>query len=94
MPEGDNIKAHERVLGGLVGVPLVAVFARGIEMRGLRGRALTRVEAHGKHLVLAFDEGSAVRVHLGFAGSWRRRARAATETMAQATLALATAGEV
>jgi endonuclease-8 len=94
VPEGDNIKAHAGELAALVGVPLAAVFARGVEMRGLRGRAVTRVEARGKHLVIAFDEGSAVRVHLGIAGSWRHRARAATATMAQATLALATAHDV
>ncbi len=94
MPEGDNIHADAIALAALVGTPLVAVFARGVEMRGLRGRAVARVEAVGKHLVIAFDEGSAVRVHLGIAGSWRRRARASTETMAQASLALATAREV
>ena len=91
MPEGDNIHAHAGELGALVGEPLTGVWARGVEMRGLRGRALASAQAIGKHLVLAFDEGSAVRVHLGIAGSWRHRARASTATLAQATLALATA---
>lgn len=94
MPEGDNIHAHAAALSTLVGEPLVAVYARGVEMRGLRGRAVASAEARGKHLVLAFDEGSAVRVHLGIVGWWRRRPHASTETMAQATLALATAGGV
>jgi len=91
MPEGDNIHAHAAMLGELAGVPLTAVFSRGVEMRGLRTHAITGVEAVGKHLVIAFDEGSAVRVHLGIAGSWRRLRRAATATLAQAELALATA---
>ena len=72
MPEGDNIHAHAAELSSLVGVPLTGVWARAVEMRGLRGRAVASVEAIGKHLVIAFDEGSAVRVHLGIAGCWRR----------------------
>jgi endonuclease-8 len=94
MPEGDNIHAYAAALGALVGQPLDGVWARGVEMRGLRGRTLASAHAVGKHLVLAFDEGSAVRVHLGIAGGWRRRARASTEVMAQADLALATARQV
>jgi endonuclease-8 len=92
MPEGDNIHAHARELAPLlVGRPLTAVFSRGVEMRGLRGRAVSDVTAHGKHLVIAFDEGSAVRVHLGIAGGWRRLVRASTPALAQASLALVTA---
>ena len=91
MPEGDNIHAHAAALGALVGEPLTGVWARGVEMRGLRGRSLARVEAVGKHLVLAFEEGSAVRVHLGIAGGWRHRARAPLAAVAAAHLALATA---
>jgi endonuclease VIII len=91
MPEGDNIHAHAAELSSLVGEPLTAVWARAVEMRGLRGRSVARVDAVGKHLVIAFDEGSAVRVHLGIAGSWRHRRRASTATLAQAELALATA---
>ena len=75
MPEGDNVHAHAAALAALVGEPLIGVWSRGVEMRGLRGRALARAEAVGKHLLLAFDEGSAVRVHLGIAGWWRFVAR-------------------
>jgi endonuclease-8 len=91
MPEGDNIHAHAAELAHLVGEPLTGVWSRAVEMRGLRGRAVARVEAIGKHLVIAFDEGSAVRVHLGIAGSWRHRTRASTAALAQAELALQTA---
>jgi endonuclease VIII len=93
MPEGDNIHAHAAELSALVGEKLTGVWSRGVEMRGLRGQAIASVEAHGKHLVIAFDEGTAVRVHLGIAGSWRRRARASIAALAQAELALqATSG--
>lgn len=91
MPEGDNIHADAATLGGaLTGAPLTAVFARGVEMRGLRGARVASVRAIGKHLVIAFDEGSAVRVHLGIAGSWRRVARPSVATLARASLALQT----
>lgn len=93
MPEGDNIHAHAAMLGrALAGAPLTAVFCRGVEMRGLRGRSVTEVRALGKHLVIAFDEGSAVRVHLGIAGSWRTVARPSRATLGRAALALSTAG--
>ena len=91
MPEGDNIHAHAAALSALVGEPLTGVWSRGVEMRGLRKQAVARVEAIGKHLLIAFDEGSAVRVHLGIAGSWRRARRPAVATLAQAELALQTA---
>ena len=92
MPEGDNVHAPAAELQErLAGAPLEAVWARGVDMRGLRGRTLTSAQAVGKHLVLAFDEGTAVRVHLGITGGWRRVARASTPQLAQAELALVTA---
>jgi endonuclease-8 len=91
MPEGDNVHAHAAQLGALVGVALTGVWSRGVELRALRGRTVASVAAVGKHLVIAFDEGSAVRVHLGIAGSWRRRKGASREALAEAELALATA---
>src|SRR5262249_44833482 len=50
-------------------------------------------EAVGKRLVIAFDEGSAVRVHLGIAGGWRSgaTARATRAQLGRADLALSTA---
>jgi endonuclease-8 len=91
MPEGDNIHAYAAALSQIVGEPLAGVWSRGVEMRALRGRAVTRVEALGKHLIVTFDEGSAVRVHLGIAGGWRHRARASSAAIGQAELALQTA---
>lgn len=92
MPEGDTIHAHAAQLTPkLIGKPLVSVHSRGVEMRGLRGCKVTKIEALGKHLVMTFDEGTAVRVHLGINGNWRTIARASTTTLGQAELALVTA---
>src|SRR4051812_11712891 len=92
MPEGDNIHAHAAELAGpLIGTPLAAVWSRGVQMRGLLGHAVTAVEAVGKHLLITFDEGTAVRVHLGIAGRWLRLPQASTGTLARAELALVTA---
>jgi endonuclease-8 len=91
MPEGDNVHAHAATLAQLlVGAPLRAVFSRGVDVRALRGRRVSAVDAVGKHLVLRFDDGAAVRVHLGLSGGWRRVGHATTEAMARADLALAT----
>ena len=93
MPEGDNIHAHAAEFSArLVGEPLTAVWSRGVDLRALRGRHLSSAEAIGKNLILAFDDGSAVRVHLGIAGWWRRAAHPSTTRLAQAELALVSAG--
>lgn len=92
MPEGDSVHAHAAELSPqLIDKPLVSVHSRGVEMRGLRGCKVTKLEALGKHLVLTFDEGTAVRVHLGINGGWRTRASASRATLGQAELALVTA---
>lgn len=98
MPEGDNIHADAARLGPqLIDAPLRAVYSRGVEMRALRGRRVTSIVAIGKHLVVRFDEGSAVRVHLGIAGGWRKLTQSTIqltqstiEALARADLALAT----
>ncbi|MDB4966980.1 MAG: glycosylase/AP lyase, DNA-binding protein [Myxococcales bacterium] len=91
MPEGDNVHAHAAELGErLIGTALTAVWSRGVDMRGLRGRHVTSTQAIGKNLVLAFDEGTAVRVHLGINGHWRSVARATPAQLGQAQLALVT----
>ena len=92
MPEGDTVHAHAAELSPkLLGKPLVSVHSRGVEMRGLRGCKVNKIEALGKHLVIAFDEGTAVRVHLGINGNWRTIARPSVSTLGQAELALVTA---
>ena len=89
MPEGDNIHAHAQMLTALVGASRsAAVYSRGVEMRGLRGQTVAGVEAIGKHLVIRFDEGSAVRVHLGIAGWWRHARQRVDEDAGAPELAL------
>jgi endonuclease-8 len=91
MPEGDNIHAHAQQLQTLIDQPLTAVWTKAIDRRALIGQHVVRVEALGKHLVISFSEGSAVRVHLGMTGRWRRRGTdVAREVLAQASLALVT----
>ena len=92
MPEGDTVHAHAAELSPkLIEKPLVSVHSRGVEMRGLRGCKVTKIEALGKHLVMTFDDGTAVRVHLGINGGWRTIARPSVATLGQAELALVTA---
>ena len=92
MPEGDSVHAHAAKLSPLlIDKPLVSVHSRGVEMRGLRGCKVTKIEALGKHLLLTFDEGTAVRVHLGINGGWRTLASASQAALGQAELALVTA---
>ena len=35
------------------------------------GTVVQSVDAVGKHLIVAFDDGAALRTHLGMAGSWQ-----------------------
>jgi endonuclease VIII len=91
MPEGDNVHAHAIELQALIGVPLTGVMSGAIDRRALIGQHITTVEAVGKHLLIGFSEGAAVRVHLGITGRWRRlRGTVSREMMARASLALAT----
>ncbi|CAN5135410.1 Fpg/Nei family DNA glycosylase [soil metagenome] len=97
MPEGDTIHRAAIVLrGALAGqtvrafrTPLPAVEAAA---QGLEGRTITAVEAHGKHLLIRFDDGRVLRTHMRMTGSWHhyrpgeawrkpeRRARVVIET--------------
>jgi endonuclease-8 len=97
VPEGDTLR---RTAAGLrpwlVGhtvrrfwTPVVAAARDG---RGLEGQTVRSIEAVGKHLLIRFSGGRALRTHLRMAGSWhlyrpgerwrkpRRRARAVLET--------------
>jgi endonuclease-8 len=94
MPEGDNIHAHADALSLLVGQPLTAVWSKAIDRRALIGHKVASVVALGKHLVVSFSDGSAVRVHLGMTGRWQRhQASLSRQMLAQASLALVTEGE-
>jgi endonuclease-8/formamidopyrimidine-DNA glycosylase len=74
MPEGHTIHRlaaeHQRMFGGLT----VAAsspqgrFAEGA--RWLDGRVLSAADAHGKHLLLGFDDDRTLHVHLGIYGKY------------------------
>jgi endonuclease-8 len=78
MPEGDTIHyAANRirpVLAGHVPDELATPhprFARDRWPERLAGRAVTAVDAHGKHLFLRFEGDLTIHSHLRMTGSWR-----------------------
>ena len=82
MPEGDSLHRAARRLQVLVGeavdveTPHPRAAVQGIAER-LHGRALERVEAVGKNLLLGFEGGLVLRSHLGMTGRWWVRPRGA-----------------
>src|SRR5918997_859948 len=46
-------------------------FGRARWAERLAGRAVTAVDAHGKHLFLRFEDGLTIHSHLRMTGSWR-----------------------
>ncbi|MGH7912393.1 MAG: Fpg/Nei family DNA glycosylase [Candidatus Dormibacteraceae bacterium] len=81
MPEGDTIwrvaaALRQRILGAVVervsqgpGTPRGG--ACGASWGGgLEGRRIEAIEPHGKHLIIRFEGGWALRTHLGREGSW------------------------
>jgi endonuclease VIII len=72
MPEGDTIRRLADRLGPrLVDTELVQLVIRGVP-RDPAGRRVTGVRAVGKHLVIALDDGTEIRTHLGMNGGWYR----------------------
>ncbi len=79
MPEGDTIHRIAARLGPrLVGKTIVRVTTQGL-VRDLAGQAITRVEAHGKHLVIELGNGTVLRAHLGMYGRQQSFDRASGE---------------
>jgi len=80
MPEGDTIVRTADVLrAALVGRRVTAARAQATpgmrrvpDLSGLVGATVTTVEPRGKHLLIGFDCGLAVRTHLRMSGSWHR----------------------
>jgi DNA-formamidopyrimidine glycosylase len=74
MPEGHTIHRlaveHQRMFGGLAvsAASPQGRFADGA--RWLDGRVLTEADAHGKHLLLGFDDERTLHVHLGIYGKY------------------------
>jgi endonuclease-8 len=78
VPEGDTIHyAANRIGAVLEGHVPDEIrtphrrFARDRWPERLAGRAVRRVDAHGKHLFLRFEGGLAIHSHLRMSGSWR-----------------------
>ena len=77
MPEGDTIERIAQRLQPLVGtVPAIATphpaarAALHLAER-LAGQALQRIEARGKHLLLTFESGLVLHVHLRMTGRFK-----------------------
>lgn len=72
MPEGDTVHKVARVLAAdLVGKTLVRVALQGVfGDQKLVGRKVEKVEAVGKHLLVAIEGDATLRVHLGMRGKW------------------------
>jgi endonuclease-8 len=77
MPEGDSIhSAARRIRAVLVGKPIVSIempqprHAMDRWPERLAGRAVTRVDAHGKHLFIRFESDLTLHSHLRMNGWW------------------------
>lgn len=72
MPEGDSIRHVAARLGPVLEGAVLRSF-EAPRLRGPRpalGATIESIEAIGKHLMIRFDDGVHVRVHLGMTGSW------------------------
>ena len=77
MPEGDTIhSAAGRIRAALVGRPIVSIetpqprHAMDRWPERLEGRAVTSVDAHGKHLFIRFEGDLTLHSHLRMTGWW------------------------
>ena len=77
MPEGDTLyraaRTLHRALAGRTVTAFESVFpalTRIDHDRPLRGRTIERVESRGKHLLIHFSGGLALRTHMRMHGSW------------------------
>lgn len=76
MPEGDSVAGHAQLLRPILeGETVVAVGGSSGSVRShaarMAGASVDRVWTHGKNLVVDFDSGYSLRVHLGMNGRWR-----------------------
>ena len=72
MPEGDTIhRAASALRIALVGHPVLRFTAeRLVGPSPVDGAAVERVESHGKHLDITFDDGIVLHTHMRMFGSW------------------------
>ena len=92
MPEGNVIHHHARRLGRAFTRTAVRVdspqgrFADGATQ--VDGHVVRKVEAHGKHLFIGFDNRLWVHIHLGLFGKWRFGTGEAPEPVGQVRMRL------
>ncbi|MGD8642912.1 MAG: DNA-formamidopyrimidine glycosylase family protein [Chromatiales bacterium] len=97
MPEGDTIHKLARYMRPrLVGARTITVRSGYRDTHMLSGERVANVDARGKHLMVAFDNGWLLRSHLGMHGSWHRYAHDEPwkRPERQATIVLETDDEV
>jgi endonuclease VIII len=72
VPEGDTIHRTAAALRiALVGQPISSFEApRLVGPRPAPGRIVERVESHGKHLEIVWDDGLILHTHMRMSGSW------------------------
>jgi endonuclease-8 len=72
VPEGDTIhRAAAALRIALVGKPSVTFEApRLVGPHPAKGRVIERVESHGKHLEIVWDDGLTLHTHMRMSGSW------------------------
>ena len=76
MPEGDTIHYAARRIRPLVEGRVPEIAHPNPRLRGerwpekLAGRAVARVDAHGKHLFVRFEGDLTIHAHLRMTGSW------------------------
>ena len=74
MPEGDTIRRlAERINERFAGQRVLRCVTRDPRLVGvdLTGAVLLGADAHGKHLLIRFDDGRTLHAHLRMDGSWR-----------------------
>jgi endonuclease-8 len=75
MPEGDTLfRTAAGLAPYLVGRPVTAARTRpgGAQVGRVVGATIEAVEAHGKNLLIRFDNGLEIRTHLRMNGTWHR----------------------
>ena len=97
MPEGDSVHTHaQRIRENMQGRPLVRISGTEPSVRRqaerIRGSGISQVAAVGKHLLVDFDRGWTLRVHLGMTGHWRFGPRSSLRSDGPARVVLETAG--
>lgn len=73
MPEGDTLHRVARALGAAMIGKRVDAFASplpSLARAALEGTRIEAIEAHGKNLLICFDDGRALHTHLQMKGSW------------------------